>query len=116
MINPQTIPTLRAPILAGGANNILAEESRDMASLMERGITYVPDYVINGGGLISVNAELHGWTKEKAMEDSTRIFDTVKAILMTASEKNISPLAAADEIANARLNAVSGLRNFYLGD
>ena len=116
VINPQTIPTLRAPILAGGANNILAEESRDMASLMERGITYVPDYVINGGGLISVNAELHGWTKEKAMEDSTRIFDTVKAILMTASEKNISPLAAADEIANARLNAVSGLRNFYLGD
>lgn len=116
VINPTTIPTLRAPIVAGGANNVLAEEERDMAALSERGITYVPDYVINGGGLISVNAELHGWTKEKAMEDSTRIFDTVKAILQTASEKNISSLAAADEIANARLGAVSGLRNFYLGE
>jgi leucine dehydrogenase len=73
IINDQTLPQLRPEIIAGGANNQLAEE-RHGDMLEERGITYAPDYVINAGGLVNVNAELQGWTMERARNKAGEIF------------------------------------------
>jgi leucine dehydrogenase len=63
-VNDDTIPVLKAKIVAGAANNVLAEE-RHGDMLHERGILYAPDYVINAGGLINVYGELNGWTAER---------------------------------------------------
>jgi leucine dehydrogenase len=76
IINERSIAKLRAPIVCGGANNILESEERDGQLLAERGITYGPDYVVNAGGLMNVNAELRGWPAGKAMEDAQGIYDT----------------------------------------
>src|SRR5438045_9316173 len=65
IINDRTLAQLKVDIVAGGANNQLAEE-RHGDMLEEQGITYAPDYVINAGGLVNVNAELEGWTMERA--------------------------------------------------
>jgi leucine dehydrogenase len=59
ILNSQTIPLLRARIVAGAANNQLAQERHGFA-LQAAGVTYAPDYVINAGGIISVAHEYLG--------------------------------------------------------
>ena len=59
ILNETTIPQLKVPIVAGGANNQLATP-QDGERLLERGILYTPDYVINAGGIINVCTEYLG--------------------------------------------------------
>jgi leucine dehydrogenase len=63
VLNSRTIPTIKAKVIAGAANNQL-ETDNDGYELMRRGIVYAPDYAINAGGLINVAAELEGYNKE----------------------------------------------------
>ena len=56
VLSAETIPHVRAKVMAGAANNQLATED-DGTRLAERGILYAPDYVINAGGVISVARE-----------------------------------------------------------
>ncbi|MGH7607129.1 MAG: Glu/Leu/Phe/Val family dehydrogenase, partial [Gemmatimonadales bacterium] len=79
IINDQTIEDLRVDIVAGGANNQLAEE-RHGDRLEAKGITFAPDYVINGGGLINVNAELNGWSLERARSKAGEIYETILGV------------------------------------
>jgi glutamate dehydrogenase/leucine dehydrogenase len=60
ILNPETIPRIRARIVCGAANNQLLDEPRDSAALMARGITYVPDYVANRMGIVSCANEQYG--------------------------------------------------------
>src|SRR2546427_2028268 len=78
---------LQVEIVAGGANNQLAEE-RHGDLLEERGITYAPDYVINGGGLINVNAELAGGSLERARAKAAEI--DRKSTRLNSSHSQIS--------------------------
>ena len=59
VLNDQTIPRLKASIVAGAANNQLAEERHGL-ELLQRGILYAPDYVINAGGIIDIACERQG--------------------------------------------------------
>ena len=63
ILNSQTIPRLRARIVAGAANNQLGED-RDGLALQRAGVIYAPDYVINAGGIISVAREYLGGATE----------------------------------------------------
>ena len=74
VISRETIPLLKAEIVAGSANNQLARHD-DARLLMEHGILYAPDYVINSGGLINVAAELSpdGYRREAVMAEVTKI-------------------------------------------
>jgi len=101
-INDTTIRQLKVEIVAGGANNQLAEE-RHGDQLEERGVTYAPDYVINGGGLINVNAELAGWSPERAHRKAEEIYDTILRVLAIAREEHIPSYRAADRLAERRL-------------
>jgi leucine dehydrogenase len=107
IINKHTIPLVRAPIVAGGANNVLEDEESDSKLLMQRKITYAPDYVINAGGLMSVHAELKGHPHEKAMSDSEGIFNTVKRVLHKAQAEGISTITASNRVAEERIEAVA---------
>ena len=59
-VNPDTISRLRCDIIAGAANNQLADEKRDGQLCTDKGICYAPDFLINAGGLINVYSELNG--------------------------------------------------------
>lgn len=115
IINARTIGMIRAPIIAGAANNVLEDEVRDSELLMEKNITYAPDYVINAGGLISVYCELNRWSREKAMEDAANIFDTVKRILHKAQAEGSSTIIASNRLAEERIEAVAQLRRLHVG-
>ena len=111
ILNHKTIPNLKCKVVAGAANNQLETEN-DGFALMKRGITYAPDYAINGGGLINVAAELDGYNKEEVLGKVTKIYFTIQDILALAAKEEIPPHVAADKIAEKRLNEkkVSGSR------
>ncbi len=108
-INPETIPKLRCPIVAGGANNQLADEARDGRALGERGILYVPDYVINAGGLINVYNELNGYNRDRALLTTRHIYDNVLRIFELAQEQSIPTHRAANQLAENRIERMKGL-------
>ena len=114
VINSHTIPQIRAPIIAGGANNQLDEEGRDARALIERKISYVPDYVINAGGLINVGAEYKGFPREQAMAQASGIFNTVKMVIDKAQREGISTIEASNRIARERIESVAGVQRFHV--
>jgi len=114
ILNQDTIPRIRAPIIAGGANNQLDSEERDGAALQEAGITYAPDYVINAGGLIHVSAELKGFPEEKAMSDASLIFDTVKRVINKAKSLGITTTTASNRVAEERKEQVASIQRLHL--
>lgn len=114
-LNPETIPTIRAPIVAGAANNQLADEERDGKALHERQILYAPDYVINAGGLINVYSEIHHYPRERALHEARSIRDVVAKVIEISKSEGITPAEASDHLAEVRLKMSTNLRRFYLG-
>ncbi len=106
VINDQTIDQLQAPIVAGSANNQLAEP-RHGVELMRRGVLYAPDYVINAGGVINISHEGPDYDKQAAIDHVARIFDTLREIFGRAEAAGISTSEAADRLAKERLTKVS---------
>lgn len=103
-LNAQTIPELGAPIICGAANNQLATEA-DGVRLVERGITYAPDYVVNAGGIINVSAEYLGEAADVVEARVRAIAPRVLRVLDIAKSANITPQAAADRIVDEKLAA-----------
>jgi leucine dehydrogenase len=102
IINDRTLPQLKVDIVAGAANNQLAEE-RHGDALDQRGIVYAPDYVINGGGLINVYGELDGWSMDRAHDKAGEIYNTVLRVLNIARDQKIPTYKAADRLAEERI-------------
>jgi valine dehydrogenase (NAD+) len=78
------------------------------------GILYCPDYVVNAGGVIQVEDEIHGYSEPRARAKATRIFDTLQTVLHQAREAGVTPSIAADRIAADRIASVGALRSVYL--
>ncbi|MCT4665042.1 MAG: leucine dehydrogenase [Flavobacteriales bacterium] len=102
-VNDTTIPKLKCEIIAGAANNQLADEVIHGEKLKELGIVYAPDFLINAGGLINVYSELHDMTKEDVMEKTKEIFNTTLEIFEKAEKENITTHKAAQVIAVDRI-------------
>lgn len=105
ILNDVTIPRLRCSIVAGAANNQLAEDAHGSA-LEEKGVLYAPDYVINAGGLINVYGEIAGYGLRRAKGKAEEIYDTLLSIYRIAEEEQIPTYRAADRLAQHRLEAV----------
>ena len=103
-LNAQSIPELGAPIVCGAANNQLATET-DGARLVERGITYAPDYVVNAGGIINVSAEYLGEAADVVEARVRAIAPRLLRVLETAKSENLTPHQAADRIVREKLTA-----------
>jgi leucine dehydrogenase len=112
-INDETLPRLKVQIIAGGANNQLAED-RHGDLLEQRGILYAPDYVINGGGVINVYGELHRWPVERAKKKAGEIYETLLRIFDIAKKEKIPTYRAADRLAEQRIGAVAGLDRMWM--
>jgi leucine dehydrogenase len=113
IVNDDTIPQFRFEIIAGAANNQLAQE-RHGDLLHKRGILYAPDYVINAGGLINVYGELNDWTSDQARRKAGEIFDTLTQIFELAKQEGIPTHEAADRVAERRINQVSALQKNWI--
>jgi leucine dehydrogenase len=106
VLNDDTIPVLACGAIAGAANNVLAEP-RHADALTERGIVYGPDYLVNSGGLIRCQEEVCGRSTEDGdvMPMVERIYDQTLEVVRTAKERGISTAAAADRLAEERIEA-----------
>ena len=102
-LNDSTIPLLKAPIVAGAANNQLEHEQLHSKLLKSRGILYCPDYVINAGGLINVYNEMIGYEEDKAFKQLNGIYDTLMEIFRIAKQQDITDFEAAQKLAEERI-------------
>jgi leucine dehydrogenase len=113
VINDRTVPQFRFQIIAGAANNQLAEErhGRDIES---RGILYAPDYVINAGGLINVYGELRDWSADRSKRKAGEIYETLLQLFELAQEQGIPTHEAADRLAERRIEQVAALKRNWI--
>jgi leucine dehydrogenase len=103
VLSAQSIPRLRARVIAGAANNQLAQ-GQDGAALPKAGILYAPDYIINAGGIISVSREYHGGaTEAQVIADIHAIPTRLTEIFERARRENRTTNEVADEMARERL-------------
>lgn len=111
IINPKTTSRLRCKAVAGSANNQLLSDS-DGDELMQRGILYAPDFVINAGGLINVTSELdeEGYRPSAARQKVHDIFDKLMTIYDIAEQNRFSTNRAAVALVDYRLKYRVGKR------
>jgi leucine dehydrogenase len=103
-INDTTINNIKASIIAGAANNQLANEAIHGKILKEKGILYAPDFLINAGGVINVYSELVKWTNAQVMEKTENIYNTALEIFKFADDNNITTHQAAFSVAQKRID------------
>lgn len=109
LLTDEVIDELDTAAVCGPANNPLASRS-GAERLAARGILYAPDFVVNAGGVIYLDLESKGLgTRDEIMGRVAQIGDTVRRILADADERGITPLAAAEELAAARLRSGAGV-------
>ncbi|MDQ8039029.1 MAG: Glu/Leu/Phe/Val dehydrogenase dimerization domain-containing protein [Rickettsiella sp.] len=106
ILNDESISQLKTMIVAGAANNQLAEP-RHAKLLQEKGILYTPDYVINAGGLIYAYTEYRNGHKEFVQQKIHGIYDTLLEIFKQADDKNKLPHEVANSMAEIRLTSTS---------
>ncbi len=112
-LDEHTVIGLKASVVCGAANNQLAHPGVERL-LLERGILYAPDYLVNAGGVIQVDDERHGFVFDRARAKTERIFDTTLAVFAAAERDAVPPAVAADRIAEQRMADVGALTRIWL--
>jgi leucine dehydrogenase len=107
LFDDESVPRLRCRVVAGAANNQLADD-RIADLLQARGILWAPDFVVNAGGLINIAEELGGYDAGAARRRVGAIADTLQEIFTRSAAKSVTPLAAAMDLARSRLAAGNG--------
>lgn len=110
-VNTESISKMKCAIIAGAANNQLADENIHGPSLIEKGILYAPDFLINAGGLVNVSAELDGYNRERVMGQVEQIYDRTLEIFQLSDSENIHTQAAAMQIAQRRIDAIAAVKS-----
>jgi leucine dehydrogenase len=102
ILNDDTVMNLHAKVVAGGANNQLARDAHGKM-LMERGVLYAPDYVINGGGIIRVAGQIYDWDDQEIERRTLAIADTLAMVFKRADAERVPTNFVADRIAEERI-------------
>lgn len=114
VLNDQTIPQIKAPVIAGSANNVLEDEEKHGTMIKAKGILYAPDFVINAGGLINVYHELDAYNRDRAVRDIEKIYDRLLEIFAIAEKEDIPTFNAAKVFAKKRIETITQLRGSYI--
>jgi leucine dehydrogenase len=109
-VNTDTLNRLKCAIICGSANNQLADENVHGKMVIEKGILYAPDFVVNAGGIINVYYELEGYNRERALAHAEKIYQTTLNIFKVAKEQNIPTYMAANRIAEKRIADISKVK------
>ncbi len=102
-LNASSIPQLKCAVVAGAANNQLADEDADGEALLERGIVYAPDFLINAGGVINCYQEVIGYDEKASLQRTEAIYAKTIEVIQRSSNSGISTHKAAMEIALERI-------------
>ena len=102
VLTAETIRSLPVRAVVGPANNPLGRAS-DADLLVERGIVYAPDFVVNAGGVIHLEGVGKGLTEHEIEERLLAVGHTLERVYATAREREITPLAAAEALAWERI-------------
>ena len=114
VINEETLPRLKCRIVAGPANNQLANDEAGN-ELERRDILYAPDYAVNAGGLMNVSIEFEGWNHERALRMTRAIYYNVSRIFKIADRDGIPTWQAADRMAEERIATLGKLKLPFMG-
>lgn len=111
-VNDDTLKRLKCSVIAGAANNQLADEAAHGKALMEKGILYAPDFLINAGGIINCAWERKGYNATAAMKQTEAIYDTALRIFKASAELGIPTYLAANQAAEDRISSMraAGIR------
>jgi leucine dehydrogenase len=112
-INDQTINKLKFAIIAGSANNQLEDEYIHGRRLLEQGVLFAPDYVINAGGVINCYSELMGFSKKRTLQLTENIYEATRNVLRLSKAENISTIEAANKIAEKRISDIKKVKSTY---
>lgn len=113
VVNDDTIDRFKFDIIAGAANNQLAEGKAHGPALKKRGILYAPDYVINAGGLINVYGEINEWSAERSKRKAGDIYNTLLRIFELAESEDVSTHVAANRQAERRIQEARHLQRTW---
>jgi leucine dehydrogenase len=111
-VNDDTLKRLKCSVIAGAANNQLADEIIHGKAVMEKGILYAPDFLINAGGIINCAWERKGYNHQAAMNQTAAIYDTAIRIFKASADLAIPTYLAANQAAEHRISSMrsAGIR------
>ena len=110
-LNTENINKLRCQVISGAANNQLADETIHGPMLMDKGIIYAPDFLINAGGLINVYSELISYNRQRALSQTENIYAVTLKILKNARAEGIYTQLAAIKLAEKRISDISKVKS-----
>ncbi|MEQ9442416.1 MAG: Glu/Leu/Phe/Val dehydrogenase dimerization domain-containing protein [Cyclobacteriaceae bacterium] len=110
-LNDDTLSRLTCQVIAGGANNQLADEQKHGPLLQKKGVVYAPDFLVNAGGIMAVAAEYFGeYSKDYLFQKAERIYDVCRDVLKKAAQQQTDPHQVAKQMAEARIASIARLR------
>lgn len=104
-VNTDTLSSLRCSIIAGAANNQLSDENLHGQMLLDKGIIYAPDFLINAGGVINCYREVHNLSEAEANTIIENIYTRTLQIFSKSKAEKIPAQEAAIRIAVERIEA-----------
>jgi len=112
-LNDNTISKMNFAIIAGSANNQLANEQVHGQLLLDKGILFAPDYLINAGGLISCYSELTGYGKKRTIQLTENIYNATRDVIKMSKKENIPTVLAANRIAEQRIIDIKKIKSSF---
>src|SRR5476651_1530746 len=113
IVNTYTINKLKCAIIAGSANNQLEDENIHGQMLLDKGVLFAPDYVINAGGIINCYSELMGFSKKRTLQLTENIYEATRNVLKLSKAEAISTVEAANKIAEKRIADIKKVKSSY---
>ena len=112
-VNDNTLSRLKCSIIAGAANNQLADEKVHGKAVLDKNIVYAPDFALNAGGVINCYAEVTGQSSSWAMNKAEEIYDTIGTIIQRAANENVPAYAIANKVAEERISSIGQVKLPY---
>jgi leucine dehydrogenase len=112
-VNERTIEKMKFAIIAGSANNQLADEKVQGRMLLDKNILFAPDYLINAGGLINCYSELTGYGKKRTIQLTENIYDATRNVIQMSKRENIPTIVAANRIAEQRIINIKKIKSSF---
>ena len=109
-VNDDTLGRLNCSIIAGAANNQLAQEDVHGRAVMDRNIIYAPDFALNAGGVINCYSEVAGLPASWAMAKADEIYTTIAEIVKRSKQENIPTYQIANKMAEERIDAIGKVK------
>ncbi len=109
-INDDTLQKLGCSIICGAANNQLKDETLHGQAVLNKGMLYAPDYLVNAGGIINCYWEIIGYNRQAALSQAENIYATTLNIYKKSKQDNIPTYLAANQLAEARIDAMGKIK------